>query len=179
MKLKDFQAINLIQTGATYESDLAKYFAIPTDQALEKVREKLKEKLEIPEWKFSEEFDFNGKRWRIENDLLESTFEQWVRLETLISEDDNMKNLHKLLAIYLRPVIKQKLFKKARIEPFNLDKQDEYAFEILELPIEIANSLLLFFYQNVPRYLNYIKIHYLNQTNNLLYTSIKQKSTQL
>jgi hypothetical protein len=175
MKLKDYQAINLIPTGATYEFDLAKYFKIDTNKSIYKVRDEIKEKITVPDWKFSEEIDFNGKKWKVENDLLSSTFEQWIRLETLIAEDDNIKNLHKLLAIYLRPVIKNKWYKKPAIEPFILDKQDDYAEELLELPVEIASSLVLFFYQNVPKYLNAIKIHYLNEMNNHLYTSINKK----
>ena len=179
MTLKQYQEINLIPTGTTYEFELAKYFNIDTNEGIEDVRRKLKKELEIKEYKLGETFTFNGKAWYIEKELMDATFEQWTTLELLVAEGDNLKNLHKILAIYCRPMEQGKFLRRKRISKFRLDKHEELAQELLHLPIDITQTLVLFFYQSVIQSLNYIKIAFLNQmnqkVNQVLNSNINQK----
>lgn len=167
MNIEQYQHIMSFDTGSTtYEYEIAKYFGIDVNRNMDDVMDDLTKTLQMKDvgFKVDVPFRFNGKEWIVEKDILDATFEQWVRLETILSEQDNLKNLHKLLSIYFRPSVK-KMFRKPKIEKFDLNKQDEYSEELLKLPIEIANELMVFFYSNVPMYINSMKIQYLNLIN--------------
>lgn len=164
MKIRDWQYIATLETGATYETKIIDYFKIDTSQTAEEIQEEITLCLSYNEdYQLKRYFNLHGKVWVFERELLDCTFEQWIRLETLTSEEKNLENLHRILAIYCRPT-KRKLFKR-KIEPFDLEKQDKIAEELLDLPMEIANALVLFFWNLVPRYTNYIKIPFLTQLN--------------
>lgn len=176
MLIRDYQYISSLNTGSTtYEYELAKYFNIDTTKTIEDVRKELVKCLETKEYKLGKTIYFNKKEWLVEQDILDSTFEQWVLLETILSEDNNINNLHKLIALYLRPVIRKGIFKKKVIEPFNMNNHDKISIELLDLPIEIANALIVFFWNLVPEYMNNIKTHYLNLSNHQINTIINQK----
>jgi hypothetical protein len=165
MRVKDYQYINTLNSGSTtYEYDVAKYFGVDTTKDIESVRKELVKFIEYDkDYKSGSTYTmFKGKKWMIEDDILSGTFEQWTRLETILSEEDNVKNLHKLLAIYFRPMRKKGFF-KYKIETFSLEKQDGISEELLDLPIEVANSIMVFFYQFVPKLMKNIGIQFLNQ----------------
>lgn len=167
MTIKDYQYLNKLDTGSTtYEYDICKYFNIDTTKSLEEVKLIINKINNIEEYKLEDYITFNNRRWYIEKDILDSTFEQWIRLETIISVGDNLKNLHKLLAIYLRPT-KRNWYGKLIIEPFNMDTQDDLANELLDLDISKAQSIILFFYQLVPQFFNHMKIVFLNRLNKM------------
>lgn len=176
MLVKDYQYIQNIPTGITYELELAKYFKIDITKSVDDVSKEITEMIALKEYKLPEKYiTFNNKLWCYEKDILESSFEQWIRLETLTAENDNIKNFHKLLAIYFRPVSISKIFKRKNIEDFNLDKQEAIANELLDLPLEIANALIVFFWSLVPEFMLNMQIHYLNQMNQGVVDYINQK----
>ena len=178
MVIRQYQQINLINTGSTtYELEVAKVLNIKTDRSEADVRADIKRELLIPDYKIGKYIYFNKKEWLIEKDLLDSTFEQWIQLEILINKQDNINNLHRLLAIYLRPIRKSKILKRKEIEPYNLEKQEAIANELLDLPLEIAKTLMIFFYQFVVESLNNMKITYLNKMTEQINLSTKIKQT--
>lgn len=158
MLVKDFQYINSISGSTNYEELILTHFNISKNQTIEKVQLELESALKINPREIKGNFiRFNKKKWGIEKDLLECTYEQFNRLEMLLAEEKNIENLHKLLAIYVRP---RKWFK---IEKFNLKRQDDIAKELLELDMNIAQGLILFFYLNATKSFLNINISYLNQ----------------
>ena len=174
MNIKQYQEIcKLDPTGLTFDYSTAKILNIDTDKPMHTIVNKIQNALNIKKKDLKYKYWFNGRYWKVDKDILESTFDQWTRLELLISEEDNLSNFHKLLAIYFRPC---NIFGK--IEPFDLNKQDKIAEELLELPMEIANEMILFFYLNVIECMNYIKIAYLNKKNQEIYTLINEPLTQ-
>ena len=94
---------------------------------------------------------------------MDSTFEQWYRLEQLLKEEDNLANLHKLLAIYFRPYVKG-IF-KGGIEKYIDSKQDELANTLLDLPMRTAYTIVMKFYSVVIHNMYNMKIPYLNELN--------------
>lgn len=147
-----------IETGATFEDKLIEYFKIDTHQPIDKVREDLEKITTIKEdveCKYNQWF--NKKRWHLQLPFLDATYDQWSRLESLLAEEDNINNLHKLLAIYFRP----KKFYLFRTK-FNMKSQDKIEQELLDYDIDKAKQMLLFFSHNATRYLRNMNISYLN-----------------
>ena len=172
--IKDYQEISKIPTGVTYEQDLVKYFNIDTTLTYDEIKIELENKLSAREYELKDTFIHN-KIWTYEKDFLDCTFEQWIRLEQLLAEGDNIKNFEKLLAIYCRPASKKWYQRKYKIEKFDLNKQDKIAEELLSLEISIAKEILSAFFLLVIQSMNYIKIHYLNQTIRQKKQSTKNK----
>ena len=154
MKVRDFIYISSIPTGITYEQDLIKYFNINSNQSVEDVVKEINLRTKVRTIPVPKQFKLNGKKWFVDQDLMDGTFEQFIRLEQLLAQGNNLINLHKLLAIYCRPTKK-----------FIMDDQDILAEELLELNMEIAQAIMFFFYQNALNSINYMKIAYLNQLN--------------
>jgi len=171
MNVKQFQEISQIKSGATYEEELISYFKIDKNQTLDKVSKDLESALQItPLSRLMNYIKVGTKFYTYEKDLLECTYEQFSRLDMILSEENNIMNLNKLLAIYFRPV---NLF--GRIKKFNLKTQDFIAEDLLKLDMNIAQTLILFFYQDANKSLDYIKIHYLNQMKMNIMEPIKNK----
>lgn len=160
MILKDFQYINTLDSGSTtYEQSLIEYFKIETNQSIDKVRIDLQKCITIKPFDLKKNsFKLKGKRYFIEKDFLSCTYEQFSRLDMLLAEGNNIENLHKFLSIYVLPY-KYYFFKTK----YNIKSQDKIYGALLELDMNMAQSILLFFYQNVLKSLNNINIHYLNQ----------------
>jgi len=165
MKLKHYQYLHTLDSGSTlYEEYLCTSLNINMNQSMEKVRDEIYKKMEIKAKEWTGKWIIvNGKIFGVEQDFLQSKYEQFVRLDQILAEGDNVKNLHRLLAIYVRP--KKWLWKKFRygIEEYNLNKQDKIANELLDLDMNEANGLILFFYLNVKKCSRNINIYYLNQ----------------
>lgn len=181
MNIKDYQYIIKLNTGSTtYELDICKYFNISTDRSNELVYADMAKYMKIEPVEIKEKEIING--YMLERDILKCTYEQWKQLELILADDDNENNLHKLIAIYFRPAIriKKNIFSKERyeIEKFDLDKYELNSEKLLELDMNIASGLLVFFYQNVPRLLNNIKIHYLNNQNQMMNNLLNQNEKE-
>lgn len=175
MKIRDYQALTLIPTGATYEAEVAKYFGIDLNQPYEGVQEDITAKLTVPDIKIGTNIFHKGKVWNVEKDFLNCTFEQWIRLETLLAEDKNTANLHKLLAIYCRPAHKRWYQKKYHINKYDLTLQDQLAEDLLDLDMAIAKEIIQGFFLLAIKSMSYIKIHYLNQLRKVKNSSTKPK----
>lgn len=163
MTVKDYQFVKSLDSGSTtFELDLIEYFKIDTTKTNKEVKEELVNILRYEEKEIGQTISINGKEYGIEKDLLSSQFDQFIQLDKILAEDKNVENLHRLLAIYIRPM-KRKLFKKV-IEPFDLNKQDEIAKDILNMEIGYAINAMVFFYSYVNNILmKNIKISYLNK----------------
>jgi hypothetical protein len=148
-----------IDSGSTnYEEQLVDYFKLDRTKKWSESLEELEKLITITPVEIKKsKIKINNKIYKIEKDLLDSSFEQFVRLDNLIAENDNVNNLHKLLAIYLRPV------KWFQIEKYNLKTQDIIAEELLQMDMNIAQGLLLFFSQYANKYMDNINISYLNR----------------
>lgn len=161
MTIKEYQEISLLDSGSTtYEKDLANIFSIDLDENINEVRGDILKSLQFKEYTLGKRIWFNGRYWKWEKDLLDQTFSQWVRLDQMLSLGDNIKNLHKLIAIYFRPC---NYFGKIR--KYNEREQEELSEQLLESDYVKAQSLMVFFYLNVKQSMNYIKIPFLNRLN--------------
>lgn len=160
MKVSDFKYISSLDSGSTtYETDLIKYFKISTDQTIEKVGEDLKKVMDIvPIEKVKGYYWFKKKLWKLCIPLQDETFDQWARMETILAEENNVQNINRLLAIYFRPV---RWYGKVR--KFSLKTQEKIEEDLLDLDMNIANGMMLFFSIVGFKYMNNIKVFYLNQ----------------
>ena len=172
MTIKDFKYISKLDSGSTtYETDLINYFKIDTDQTLEQVSEDLQKAMKIENKEIKRvHFFFKKKLWKICIPLSEETFDQWTRLESIISEENNAENLNRLLAIYLRPV---KWYGK--VKKFNLSNQEKIEEDLLDLDMDLAQSIMVFFSMVAYRYMMHIKIYFLNQAKIQMMESTQNK----
>lgn len=161
MKVKDFQYINTIPTGITYNLEFAKYFNLDLNMTNEEMTSEFEEITKIKKKKLEKYIFVNGKKYIYNNDLKKCSFAQFIQLETLVNENDNVKNLHRLIALFCRPA-KRKWFRYV-IEPFDLETQNQIAENILEMEIEDAQELILFFYHLVENYSLNMKLHFLTE----------------
>lgn len=161
MKVKDYIYMAGLNTGSTtYEKDLVEYFKVDQSQTLEGVKEDLVKCMQInPKEIKGTHFWLNGKLYIIEKSILSGTYEQFSRLDVLLAEDNPEKDLNKLLAIYVRP------FNWLRLRPkkFSLHTQEQIYTDLLELDMNVAQGLTLFFYSVVMKFSKNTSILYLNQ----------------
>lgn len=156
MTIKDFQYIN--KSGVT-EKEILDYLKIDQSQTIQKVSADLKIKINIPTVSQVNRYTRIGNTiFKIEKDLSQLSYEQFNRLETLLAEEDNVSNLHKLLSIYVRPINWY-----GGIQKYNFNKQEKIYDKLLNMDIGIANSILQFFFLNAVSYMKNINISYLNQ----------------
>lgn len=161
MTIKDYQYImSLDKTDELlWEKQVIDYLKVDTKKSIDDVLLEVRKKLAITPKSINKHyFWFKNNLWYIEKNLIELSYEQFARLDNLISEDDNINNLHKLLSIYVRPWNCK----------FSLKTQDKVYEKLLDLDINFAQGLLVFFFANAQRYMKYINIHYLNQMKNPL-----------
>ena len=164
MNVEQFQYINNLNTGSTsYEEDLINYFGLDKTKNYDTIRKELSELIKTePLTDIKDKFKVNGVLYGFEKELLEQQFDQYIQLDKLLVEDENVKNLHKLLAIYVRP-LKRNWYNKLVIEPYDLKKQEAISNDILKMDIDLALGLMVFFYLDVMKCMNHISIYYLNQ----------------
>jgi hypothetical protein len=175
MTIKQYQDLMLLDSGSTtYEYEVVKCMNLKMNLKIEDIQELLKRELEIKEYIIkNNRFYFNKKLWSIDKDFLDGSFEQFIRVEQLVAEENNIQNLHTLFAIYCRPM-KYKFIK----QKFDSKMLEDIEKELLELPMDIAQAVLLFFYHVVQEYMRYITIPFLNKMNskvNLLTTDKLKK----
>ena len=161
MKVIDYQDLNTIPTGTTYILEVAKYFGLDTNLPPDVLEEMILNLSRIKEISLPKFIYIKGKRYMYEKDLKKVGFNQFVLLESIIAEEDNVKNMHRLIALFCRPAKRKWL--KWMISPFDELEYEIDCNNILEMNMEDAQALILFFYQFVDRCSQNMKIHYLNQ----------------
>lgn len=165
MTIRDYQFINSLDiTGLTYEEDIINYFKIDKSLTIDEIKNKIKQITSIKDKKIKNYFFFKGKLWKVEKNMIELSYEQFKSLEILIAEGDNIKNLHKLLAIYVRPVFRK----------YNIKTQDKIYNQLLDLDMSVANGLATLFFSLVMKHTSYITISYLNQRKRLEASTINK-----
>jgi hypothetical protein len=134
MKIFQYQYVCSLDSGSTtFDSDLINYFKINVRKTIEKVRLDVQKKIELHGFDIKRKwFFFNWKLWKLNLPIHEQTFDQWTRMEIVINEGDNTKNLHRLLSIYLRPWNKK----------FNLKNQDKIETELLNFDMFKCNQIM-------------------------------------
>ena len=159
MIVSQFKYVSNLNTGSTsYELDLIKYFKIDTNKTIDEVGEDLKKVMEIvPITKFKKYYWFKKKLWKVCFPFQDESFDQWSRLETILAENNNLQNINRLLALYFRSV---KWY--GRVKKFSLNTQEPIEEDLLELDMNVANGLLLFFSIVAFKYMNNIRAFYLN-----------------
>lgn len=112
--------------------------------------------------KLTRKFKLSGKKYKMVTDLYELNGGQYITLMHLLkNEDDTVRNLHQLMAVFCTPFKKKFLwFGKYEYEG---DNHQEVSREMLDLPISIAYPLASFFLLNSERY-----------ESNMLASSVKQ-----
>jgi len=159
MTIKDFQFISNLDTGSTYENELINHFKIDKTKSVDNVSKDLEVAVKVVPRVFKgNSMWLNKKKYIIEKDFLNCSYEQFTRLDSLLAENDNINNLHKLLSIYVRPYSWWRL----GIEKFYLKKQDIISNELLKMDMNDAQGIILFFFANANLCLRNINIRYLN-----------------
>ncbi len=155
MTIRDYQLIT--NTGTT-EEQIITHFKIDKSKSIDYVQNKLKEFVTIDTKVYVKRYiRLNGKLYKIEKNLQKLSYEQFSRLEMILAENNNVENLHKLLAIYIRPV---NIF--FRIRKYDMQEQEKIANELLNLDMSIAQSIINFFFLYGMNYMKNINISYLN-----------------
>ena len=160
MTIKDFQYINSIPTGSTYLLEVSKYFGLDTNLPPDVLEEMINNLMIIKEIPLKKYIKVKGKKYTYEKDLKKVGFNQFIILESLIAEEDNVKNLNFLIALFCRPV-KRKWFRLI-ISPFDELDYELDCNNLLEMNMEDAQALILFFYHYVEGCSQNMKIHCLN-----------------
>jgi len=96
-------------------------------------------------------FTVNGVEYGLENQWGNMAWGCWVDLEVYSSENIN-QNLHKLMALLYRPVIKRK-GNKYQIEKYNDDTIEERANIFKDLPLKYWTGAADFFFSIVEIYI--------------------------
>lgn len=168
MNIKDYIALNQIQTGdtKTYNSEVLDYFNVDTtDMTFLEVNEKVQEltKLSANDIK-SNKLKVNGKWFMIEKDITKSKFGQFLELDSYLTDSNYLINhLNELLAIYVRPRKWDWLRFRWKIEKWDTERKEEISNDLLEMNISDAFGLNVFFYQSADNSIKNMKTHYLNQ----------------
>ena len=173
MTIKQYQDILILNSGATdYEVQICSILDIPLNKKIEEIKFEIEKALKVNTTEFKKKLKVNGKWYMAEEDMLECTYEQFVELDRILAEGDNIQNLHRLISIYFRP--RKFSFKKWKymVERFDIKHQEKISKDIQEhMNMEEANGLILFFYQCATESLKNMNIFYLNQ--------MKQKNTYM
>ena len=159
MKVRDYQIIEQIPTGTTYMLKVAEHFGLDTTLELDVVAEMVSNFTNVKEVKLGKYIIVKNKKYTWDKNMKKVSMLQFTQLESLIAEEDNVKNLNSLLAIFCRP-LKRKWFKKY-IQPYTDKDQEIIANDFLDMSMDDAQALLLFFYHYVEDYMLNMKILYL------------------
>lgn len=167
MKLREYIELNkLDKTDKDYNIKVLEYFGIDYSvlKPLE-VIEKVKEISKIDIRDITEDrLKIDGKWFYIEKDITQSTFTQFITLDSYLSSQENFINsLNEILSIYVRPREWNNMKFKWEIEKFDMSKKKINDELLLEMDIDTAFSLNVFFYQNAADSIKNMKTHYLNE----------------
>jgi hypothetical protein len=169
INIEQYQALYLIPTGITseeYTKTVLDIFKI--DGETHTVREitKILNSIKVPTSKQLKKFriKIDGVTYGIVNDIMKATYNEWIQYDSIVGSSPDeatiIKNLHKILAIYVRP-IERKLFKKKMV-PLDKLEIDINEKAMLKMRIEDALSVNVFFYLREQNFIQRTKMHYLN-----------------
>lgn len=124
----------------------------------------------VDEQEIQPTFEWNGITYGLHTDLKTINFGGWVDLEFLMT-DGIEKNLHKILAIFYRPVKewKEGKVKEYVLEEYDHDEMEDRAKIFLDIPIEIYFGFNSFFLRVASRSTE-------NMKDSLEYQRTKQKA---
>jgi hypothetical protein len=170
INLGQYQQVYALPTGITtsqYTTEILKIFNIDGSKYTIKEIREIIDSIKIPSVDPLKRFivKIDGQEYGVVKNIMKSTFNEWISFESLIgaspTEEDTIKNLHKILAIYVRP-LKRKWLRKVLVPLDKLDiKKNEEAMK--RLTIQEALSINVFFYLQEIRFIQGIKKRYLNQ----------------
>lgn len=165
MNIKQYIEINkLDKEDKYYYSNILNVLNVDNStMTIKEVIEKVKELTEIKPSTIKNKIKINKKWFMIEQDITKSSFNQFISLESYLNDNDFfINNLNEVLSIYVRPRIFN--WKKLRyeIEKFDSNNKKKNDDLLLEMNINDAFGLNVFFYQNAQVSIKNMKIHYLN-----------------
>jgi len=175
MNVKQYQEIYGISSGTTgieYTKAVMKIMNIDGNKfTINEVKEKI-DNIKIPETSELKKFKvkIGGKNYSIVKNIMKASFNEWIQFGSIVgsstSEEDMVKNLHKILAIFVRPTQRRRFFwdKITPLSDVDLDDNEE---QMLKLNIEDALSINVFFYQSEMNFIRNIKRYYLNHRTKL------------
>ena len=186
MSVDQYQQVYLLSTGLTssqYTQAVIKIFKIDGEKyKIKEIREKV-DSISIPEPKEIRKFklSIDGTKFTIVNDLMKSSFNEWIQYESIVgvspNEEDIIRNIHKILGIFVRPT-KRKLFFWKKITPL-ADTDIEANQEVMKkMNIEDALNINVFFYLRELSFMTDIKKFYLNQRSRLAQVKVDMKNKQ-
>lgn len=95
------------------------------------------------------QFKHNDKEYGLVQDFFKLTMAEWVDLEVYSNGENILDNIHKIMAILYRPIVKKLKGNKYQIENYNSNEVEQRAEEFLDLPLEFYLSVSSFFLQSV------------------------------
>ena len=95
------------------------------------------------------QFKHNDKEYGLVQDFFKLTMAEWVDLEVYSNGENILDNIHKIMAILYRPIVKKLKGNKYQIENYNSNDIEQRAEEFLDLPLEFYLSVSSFFLQSV------------------------------
>jgi hypothetical protein len=124
---------------------------------------------EFNEDKLYEVFDFKGIDYGLENNWGKLAWGAWIDLQVLSAENIE-NNLHTIMAILYRPVVKNNNKGKYSITPYKSDDIQERAELFRDLPVKYWLGVANFFFLTSQIYINNIKnsLKLMNKTNKLM-----------
>jgi hypothetical protein len=101
-------------------------------------------------------FNHNGKTYGMENDWGNMTWGQWVDMEVFSQNDKINDNIHVIMALLYRPIVKQK-GDSYKLEKFKSSDVMERAEEFLTLPVNYWFGCANFFFHISKEYVGLIE----------------------
>ena len=95
------------------------------------------------------QFKHNDKEYGLVQDFFKLTMAEWVDLEVYSNGENILDNIHKIMDILYRPIVKKLKGNKYQIENYNSNEVEQRAEEFLDLPLEFYLSVSSFFLQSV------------------------------
>ena len=92
------------------------------------------------------QFKHNDKEYGLVQDFFKLTMAEWVDLEVYSNGENILDNIHKIMAILYRPIVKKLKGNKYQIENYNSNEVEQRAEEFLDLPLEFYLSVSSFFF---------------------------------
>lgn len=104
----------------------------------------------------------NNTRYGLDFSFSEHTYEQNRLLQAILNEKNNHKNIHKLLALYVRPANKF-----GKVKKFKMEKHEQISKDLLQLNLEDFKWIMEIMLIMIKKILLNINIHILNEQKKL------------
>ena len=161
MNVSEYIEWSLIDSGSTVtEFELAEIFKINQNDfsSMEEFSKAILKKQEISNFKLTGgTFMVGDKKWIYDEDLSKTSIGQWSKMHQILAETEGMIDV-RLVALYIRPF--GEVYDSARVE--------DIGNQIYDFPAEVFIALNNFFFHNAIVLLDYMKVYYLNQANQVL-----------